>query len=103
MIMFQHAVVANLVKQISVMALWMTLMPFGLLFLTGSFMIFPLLERVSKAKQLQLMTGTSAFAYWSTCFLWDFLLYMIVASIMVFVVFVADPLNVFSGSAELGM
>jgi hypothetical protein len=103
MIMFQPTLVAGVARQISVMALWMTLMPFGLLFLTGSFMIFPLLERVSKAKQLQLMTGTSAFTYWSTCFLWDFFLYMLVAFIMVFVVFVADPLNVFTGSAELGM
>jgi hypothetical protein len=103
MMMFQPTVVADFARQMRVMALWMTLMPFGLLLFTGSFMIFPLLERVSKAKQLQLMTGTSAFMYWSSCFLWDFVLYMIVAFIMVFVVSIADPLNVFTGSAELGM
>jgi hypothetical protein len=103
MIMFQHALGQGFLRQISVTALWMTLMPFGLLFWTGSFMIFPLLERVSNAKQLQLMTGTSAVAYWSTCFLWDLLLYMIVAFLMMLVVLVADPLNVFTGSAEIGM
>jgi len=82
---------------------WMTLMPFGLLFLTGSFQIFLLMERVSKAKQLQLMTGTSPLAYWFTCFMWDFALYMMVVIIMTIVVLVADPLNVFNGSEELGM
>jgi hypothetical protein len=103
MIMFQHVLGEGLVRQIGVMLLWMTLMPFGLLFLTGSFMAFPLLERVSKAKQLQLMTGTSPLAYWFTCFVWDLLLYMIVAFIMMFVVLIADPLDVFTGSEELGM
>jgi hypothetical protein len=81
----------------------MVLMPYSVLFLTGSFIRFPLLERVSKAKQLQLMTGVSATAYWLTCFLCDFLYYIIVAIIMVLVVLVADPLNVFNGSEELGM
>jgi hypothetical protein len=102
MIMFQNMLGDGLVRQIGVMVLWMTLMPFGLLFLTGSFMTFPLLERVSKAKQLQLMTGTSPLAYWFTCFMWDVLLYMIVAFIMMFIVLIADPLNVFTGSEELG-
>ncbi|PNF40610.1 ATP-binding cassette sub-family A member 3 [Cryptotermes secundus] len=98
----EHVSGEGFVRQIGVMVLWMTLMPFGLLFLTGSFMTFPLLERVSKAKQLQLMTGTSPLAYWFTCFAWDLLLYMIVAIIMMFVVLIADPLNVFNGSEELG-
>jgi hypothetical protein len=88
---------------IGVMLSWMTLMPFGLFFLTGSFQTFPLLERVSKAKQLQLMAGTSPLAYWFTCFMWDFALYIMVAIIMTIVVLVADPLNVFNGSEELGM
>jgi hypothetical protein len=81
----------------------MVLMPYSLLFLTGSFIRFPLLERVSKAKQLQLMTGVSPLAYWFTCFICDFFYYIIVISIMMLVVLVADPLNVFNGSEELGM
>jgi hypothetical protein len=81
----------------------MVLMPYSLLFLTGSFIRFPFLERVSKAKQLQLMTGVSPVAYWFTCFICDFFYYTIIASIMVLAVLVADPLNVFNGSEELGM
>ena len=89
--------------QVQVMMLWMTLMSFGVLFLTASFLAFPLQERVSKAKQLQLMTGTSPVAYWSTCFLWDFFLYLLVVVVMVIIVAAADPLGVFNGSEELGM
>jgi hypothetical protein len=78
-------------------------MPYSLLFLTGGFISFPLAERVSKAKQLQLMTGSSPITYWFTCFICDFLAYMIVASIMVLGILAADPLNAFNGSEELGM
>jgi hypothetical protein len=88
---------------IVVMLLWMTLMPYSLLILTGGFISFPVLERVSKAKQLQLMTGTSPIAYWFTCFVCDSLYYIIVASIMVLGILAADPLNAFNGSEELGM
>jgi len=84
------------------MALWMTLMPYSLLILTGGFIRFPLIERVSKAKQLQLMTGASPLAYWFTCFICDFFYYVCIASIMVLGVYAADPLNVFNGTEELG-
>jgi len=88
---------------IGVMSLWMTLMPYSLLILTGGFINFPLEERVSKAKQLQLMTGSSPLSYWFTCFICDFLNYIIVASIMVLGIHAADPINAFNGSEELGM
>lgn len=78
-------------------------MPYSLLIVTGSFIKFPLVERVSKAKQLQLMTGSSPISYWFACFACDFLNYIIVASIMVLGILAADPLNAFNGSEELGM
>jgi ATP-binding cassette subfamily A (ABC1) protein 4 len=78
-------------------------MAYSLLILTGSFITFPLVERVSKAKQLQLMTGISPILYWFTCFICDFLNYIIVTSIMVLGILAADPLNAFNGSEELGM
>lgn len=88
---------------IGVMSLWMTLMPYSLLILTGGFITFPLVERVFKAKQLQLMTGISPISYWFTCFICDFLNYIIVISIMVLGILAADPLNAFNGPEELGM
>lgn len=94
---------ADILPDITVMSLWVTLMPYSVLFLTGSFIKFPLLERVSKAKQLQLMTGVLPLAYWFTCFICDFLYYIVVAGIMVLGVYAADPLNVFNQSEELSM
>lgn len=88
---------------IGVMSLWMTLMPYSLLYLTGGFISFPFVERVSKTKQLQLMTGISPISYWFACFICDFLYYIIVTSIMVLGILAADPLNAFNGSEELGM
>ncbi|PSN44305.1 ATP-binding cassette sub-family A member 17 [Blattella germanica] len=90
-------------RKVIIGILWAVLMPFGLLFCTGNFLTFPLTERVSKAKQLQLMTGTSPITYWFTIYLWDLLQYMIVAIIMIFIILCADPLAIFSGSTELGM
>jgi Ni,Fe-hydrogenase I cytochrome b subunit len=105
-IVFQEPIsnpLEDVFPDIAVMTLWMTLMSYSVLLLTGNFIKFPLIERVSKAKQLQLMTGVSPLAYWFTCFICDFLYYIIVASIMVVGIYAADPLNVFSGSEELGM
>ncbi|KDR09441.1 hypothetical protein L798_00662, partial [Zootermopsis nevadensis] len=98
----EHEFGDDIGRYVGVVVLWVTLMPFGLLFVTGSCMTFPLTERVSKAKQLQLMTGTSPLAYWFTCFMWDLLLYMTIAFILTLIVLIADPLKVFNRSTELG-
>jgi hypothetical protein len=79
------------------------MMPYSLMILTGGFISFLSVERVPKAKQLQLMTGCSPILYWFTCFICDFLNYIIVASIMVLGILAADPTNAFNGSEELGM
>ena len=102
-LMLQDTAANSMVTRVLIMMMWMTLMPFGLLFLTASFLSFPLVERVSKAKQLQLMTGASPLAYWFTCFLWDLFLYLVVVIIMVIIVSTVDPLDVFTGNQELGM
>ncbi|XP_018027772.1 phospholipid-transporting ATPase ABCA1 [Hyalella azteca] len=57
------------------------MMPTAMAFLSASFLIFPLQERESKAKQIQLMTGTSSTALWFTTFTWDMLSYT--ASILI--------------------
>ncbi|XP_069681460.1 phospholipid-transporting ATPase ABCA3-like [Periplaneta americana] len=88
---------------ITVMALWGTLLPYGLLFIIGGFIRFPITERVSKAKQVQLMTGVSPFLYWFTCFIWDCFYYLVAISIMVLAVFLADPYDAFSRNEELGV
>ena len=56
--------------------------PLGLAILVSSFLIFPLSERATNAKQVQLMTGLLPGVFWLSNLLWDFLLYTIPAFIM---------------------
>nr|CAD7265343.1 unnamed protein product [Timema shepardi] len=90
-----------LLSESDVIFQWMTMVPLGLLFLVGLFMIFPLTERVTSVKQLQLMAGVSPPSYWLVCFLWDYLLYLLVSVLMVLAVYVFDALNIFKQTEEL--
>ena len=56
--------------------------PLGLAILVSSFLIFPLSERATNAKQVQLMTGLHPAVFWVSNLVWDFLLYTISAFIM---------------------
>lgn len=57
----------------------------------GLFAVNPLLESTTAVKQLQRMTGVSAFLYWGTMFIFDFGIY-ILASIVIVVGFVVTDL-----------
>ena len=46
-------------------------LPFSLGILTALFVIFPLVERITNAKQVQIMTGISGFTYWLSNLIWD--------------------------------
>ena len=77
-------------------------MPLALAFLSSSFLVFPLQERMSKAKQIQIMTGTSPMALWFTSFTWDIVTYNI-SAILVFIFFMAlDPHGNFTLSGGPG-
>ena len=56
--------------------------PLGLAILVSAFLIFPLNERATSAKQVQLMTGLLPGVFWISNLLWDFMLYFISAFIM---------------------
>ena len=56
--------------------------PLGLAILVSSFLIFPLSERATNAKQVQLMTGLHPAVFWMSNLVWDFLLYSLSAFIM---------------------
>ena len=51
-----------------VIAIFLT---FGLSFLTGSFIVFPLQEKGNRSKYLQFISGLNSLAYWLGIFLWD--------------------------------
>ncbi|KAG0730576.1 ATP-binding cassette sub-family A member 3 [Chionoecetes opilio] len=55
------------------------LMPLALALLSASFLVFPLQERETKAKQVQVMTGAPLWGLWLATFLWDYLTYLLSA------------------------
>ncbi|XP_062578105.1 phospholipid-transporting ATPase ABCA3-like, partial [Saccostrea cucullata] len=56
---------------------------FGVSFLTTSFILFLIKERVSGAKHLQKVSGLSSLTYWLANFVWDYINYLIPAILMV--------------------
>ena len=41
------------------------------------FLLFPLVERVTNAKQVQIMTGVNPLLFWASNILWDFMLFFV--------------------------
>ncbi|XP_069191601.1 LOW QUALITY PROTEIN: phospholipid-transporting ATPase ABCA3 [Procambarus clarkii] len=77
-------------------------MPLALAFLSASFLVFPLQERETKTKQVQVMTGAPVWALWSTTFIWDFATYMI-SVVLIFICFLAlDPHGYFTKGEASG-
>lgn len=89
---------------IEVATLWFILFPLGILFLSGTFLLFPHMERVSNIKQLQLMCGVRSIFYWIICYIWDLFLYFIAVLIIITVVILYGCIcsNIFSGINEIG-
>lgn len=58
-----HAVLVRLLCSVFV--------PMALCYHAASYVVFPLNERISSAKHLQLMTGVGSVIYWSSNFLFD--------------------------------
>lgn len=52
-----------------------TLLPIGMSFLVASFAMFPVVDRTSGSKNLQLMTGISGPLYWLSNYLFDLIVY----------------------------
>lgn len=70
--------------------MWGVAVPQGLLFFMSGFIYYPLIERISKTKQLQLMTGALPLYYWLSCFILDFISYIVVLVGMVVALIISD-------------
>lgn len=81
--------------------LWVACVPIGLLFLLSDFIAFPNVERVTKAKQLQLMAGVSPILYWLAIFIWDYIMWVIITVAMLVVIFLFDENDVFNHQKEV--
>ncbi|XP_023336664.1 retinal-specific ATP-binding cassette transporter [Eurytemora carolleeae] len=64
--------------------------PIGLSILVSAFLIFPLNERATSAKQVQIMAGLSPGLFWLSNLLWDVLLYLLSALVMFGLILAVD-------------
>ncbi|XP_076318610.1 phospholipid-transporting ATPase ABCA3-like [Tachypleus tridentatus] len=75
-------------------------LPIAFTFFSSAFILFPVQERISKAKLIQLMAGVQGIAYWVVNFVWDFSIHF-VCCVLILIPFVAyDPSSVYSGQSE---
>lgn len=81
--------------------LWVSCVPVGLLFLLSDFIAFPNTERVTNAKQLQLMAGVSPVLYWLATFVWDYVIWMLITVAMVVVILLFDENDIFAHQQEV--
>lgn len=72
--------------------------PTALAFLSSSFVLFPIHERVTKSKLLQLMAGVPGVLFWGVTFLWDFAVFAVCSTTVMIPLLVINPNGVFTSS-----
>merc|ERR1719192_2468977 len=70
-------------------------LPLGLAILVSSFLIFPLSERATNAKQVQIMTGLHPATFWVSNLLWDLLLFLLSSLAMLGLILILDQHSTF--------
>ncbi|XP_023224354.1 ATP-binding cassette sub-family A member 3-like [Centruroides sculpturatus] len=65
----------------------------ALTFLTSSFILFPIHERVTKCKLLQRMCGINAIVFWFIHLLWDFLIHVFCSFLLLIPFFIYSSIN----------
>ncbi|KAG8309758.1 hypothetical protein J6590_077485 [Homalodisca vitripennis] len=80
---------------------YVSFLSLGLLVLIISFIHSPLEERVTRAKQLQLMSGVSPLLYWLSYFLFDIAMYLITVTLMIGAVYLFQKHNIYSDSGNI--
>ncbi|RWS13138.1 ATP-binding cassette sub-family A member 1-like protein [Dinothrombium tinctorium] len=86
----QWFVFANLARY-----LYFSFIPISMAFITAAFVLIPINERVSKAKLVQLMTGTNKFLFWFSHFVFDFSLHVIASLAFMLIFWFWDEAELF--------
>jgi len=71
---------------------------FGMAFLASSFILFLVQERASKAKHLQFVSGVDPISYWTSCYLWDLINYLL-PCVLLIILFAAFQESAFTGKS----
>ena len=68
----------------------------GMSLLVSLFIIFPIVERTSGAKHLQMMTGLHPVTYWISNLAWDYLIYLFSSVMMLILLMAMDHEKTFT-------
>lgn len=71
--------------------------------LASSFVIFPLNERITNAKQVQLMTGLGTKTFWLSNIIWDFFIYGVSVAFSLSILMILDEENTFTDWTAAGI
>lgn len=74
----------------------------GVSFFVAAFVIFPLTERITNAKQVQLMTGVSPAIFWGSNLAWDISLLLISTLLTTICLVALDDKEAFTSHGALG-
>ena len=80
-----------------------TLLTMGICLLVSLFIIFPIKERTSGAKHLQMMTGLHPVTYWISNLAWDYLIYLVSSALMLILLMAMDHDKTFTSFQAPGI
>ncbi|CAH1954987.1 unnamed protein product [Acanthoscelides obtectus] len=87
--------------KVKVTLLWLILIPIGCLFVLGSFILYPWVEKSTKFDQLQYMCSTTPFYYWFINYISDLAIYALIMFVMAGIVSIFSA--PFHGGTEFGI
>ncbi|KAK4883869.1 hypothetical protein RN001_000140 [Aquatica leii] len=95
-----HSRRANVMINLS----WYFIFAFGLLCNSGKFLVFPMNEKITNVKHLQLSSGVHFSLYWIVCFIWDLIFSIALIGAIFLVILVYEECNylTFYGANEFG-
>ena len=68
---------------------------------SSAFLLFPLVERVTNAKQVQMMTGVNPVIFWLSNLVWDFGLFFLSSLLLFMMVSILDTTYTYTTHGKL--
>merc|ERR1711892_839905 len=81
---------------------YMVILGMAMSLLLGIFIIFPLKERITNAKQVQMMAGVNPFVFWFSNFAWDFIVYFAISLVLAIILYLFDKRFTFHSNGGFG-
>ena len=74
----------------------------GMSLFVSAFLLFPLVERITNAKQVQLMTGVNPVVFWSANLTFDMILFLTSSMLLIIFLVILDSTNTWTSNGAAG-